>query len=219
MPMIKGKFSCNSVREMSATLGVNTKGSTDNTECKKYIFLSIFPLFPDLEDVTGLLMILKTDNGQCNYNQIWYLQFGLLMHTIILVYQTPLLEHKIQIKTRSNENTISIEPWLSNSAWTECFESMNSVVMTDWSSKILCCIVCQSSFGTAFSTRNVWLCSKKFNLFLCPSSLNKYQLTIKPIIFPRRTEIKNSAKQKSPLLLLIHISGVWALPILEIENY
>ncbi len=42
--------------------GMNLKGGMDNVKYVKYIFLSIIPLFPDLEDQPGLQIMLKVDS-------------------------------------------------------------------------------------------------------------------------------------------------------------
>ncbi len=61
MPNVKGQFGSNTVKEWPVSFGMNSKGGTYGAKYKKY-FLSIVPLFPDLEDKTGLWIMLKVDS-------------------------------------------------------------------------------------------------------------------------------------------------------------
>lgn len=62
MPNVKGQFGCYTGREWPVTFGMNLKGVMDDAEYEKYLFLSIIPLFPVLEDKAVFRIILKFDS-------------------------------------------------------------------------------------------------------------------------------------------------------------
>ena len=62
-PKVLGKFGCNDEREWVCTFGMNPKGGMDDEQFEKYVEGSLFPLYPDAEDVPGKRVILAPDSG------------------------------------------------------------------------------------------------------------------------------------------------------------
>ncbi len=59
----RGRFGCAEERIWPYTIGMNEKGRMTDVEFKKYIDISIIPLFPKLEDTPGKRVLLMVDSG------------------------------------------------------------------------------------------------------------------------------------------------------------
>ncbi len=68
MPSVIGKFAYEEEKEFPVTFGMNEKGGMDEVEFEKYIMGSIVPLFLDVEDVAGKLVMTKVDSGPGRLN-------------------------------------------------------------------------------------------------------------------------------------------------------
>ncbi len=63
MKGVRGQFGFESEQIFACTFGLNEKGGMDKEEFEKYIFNSIIPLYPDMEDVPGKRVLIKIDSG------------------------------------------------------------------------------------------------------------------------------------------------------------
>ena len=62
-----GQFGHDEVQEWPCGIGMNEKGGMNDKEFCKYLNNTIYPLFPDMEDVSGKRVLLKVDSGPgCN---------------------------------------------------------------------------------------------------------------------------------------------------------
>ena len=59
----RGQFGHDEVREWPCGIGMNEKGGINDEEFRKYLNNTIYPLFPDMEDVPGKCVLLKVDSG------------------------------------------------------------------------------------------------------------------------------------------------------------
>ena len=61
--MVRGKFGCTEARTWGVSSAMNEKGGMDDEEFQKYLKGSIYPLYPDAEDVPGKHVMIKVDSG------------------------------------------------------------------------------------------------------------------------------------------------------------
>jgi len=59
----RGQFGHDEVQEWPCGIGMNEKGGINDEEFCKYLNNTIYPLFPDTEDVPGKRVLLKVDSG------------------------------------------------------------------------------------------------------------------------------------------------------------
>ncbi len=63
MKCVRGQFGFPSQQIFPCTFGLNEKGGMDKDEFEKYLFNSIIPLYPDLNDRPGKRILIKIDSG------------------------------------------------------------------------------------------------------------------------------------------------------------
>ena len=64
----RGQFGTYLVQEWPTTIGTNEKGGMGNYKLEIYITNSIVPLFPDVKDIPGKIVIIKIDSGSVQTN-------------------------------------------------------------------------------------------------------------------------------------------------------
>ncbi len=100
MPNVKGKFGCNSVRELPLTFGMNLNGDMDYAEYEKSLFSSIITLFPDLEDQPELQIMLNIDSGSGQLQS----KLVLFILRLINAYKYPNVPNTTAVTQMSNQN-------------------------------------------------------------------------------------------------------------------